>query len=195
MTIRTVCRQVFKCLEQGSTDLRYTSFVAFDLETTGLSPSSGARVIEIGAVGIENGVITGEFTGLVSIPGNIPPYTSLIHGITDDMLIGQPKPEDIFPRFREFIGDKPLIAHNVRFDAGFLRYEFGRLGLGLSNPGICTLEMSRRLLPALPNHKLETVARYLLGNLPKGTRLHRAMDDARLVAQIWTKMMSSEGLK
>jgi DNA polymerase III subunit epsilon len=160
-------------------------FVVVDVETTGLSPRRRDRVIEIGAVAIEDGSFAAEFQTLIQVPRDIPWQATLIHGITDEMLAGQPAPEDVFPALKEFIGESILIAHNAPFDLAFLRYEFDLLGFPLNNRSICTLKLARRRLPHLSNHRLETVARHVLGGLPHGGRLHRALDDARLTAQIW----------
>ena len=162
--------------------------VVLDLETTGFSPHRGDRVIEIGAVGVASGEIVAEFQSLIRVPMAIPWQASRVHGITDAMLAGQPLPEEIYPELNDFIGGSTIVAHNARFDLTFLRYELGRLGLGLNNRHHCTLEMARRQLPHLPNHRLETVARHLLGLLPTEIRLHRALDDARLTARVWMAM-------
>ena len=111
-----------------------------------------------------------------------------IHGITPTMLHGQPPPAVVFASLRTFIGQAALAAHNVRFDLSFLRNEFGRLGWPLPNRAICTLETCRRRLHMLPDYRLETVARRLLGPLPQDTRLHRALGDARLVARVWVAL-------
>jgi DNA polymerase-3 subunit epsilon len=162
--------------------------VVLDLETTGFSPHRGDRVIEIGAVAVICGVVVAEFQSLIRVPRAIPWQASRVHGITDEMLAGQPSPEEIFPEFCDFIGGSTLVAHNARFDLSFLRYELRLLGLGLNNNHLCTLELARRRLPHLPDHRLETVARHLLGQLPAETRLHRALDDARLAARVWMAM-------
>lgn len=167
--------------------------VAIDVETTGLSPARGDRVIEVGAVAIEGGEIVGEFVSLVAAGRPIPHHVSRIHGITDEMLRGQPRPEEVYPPLRAFIGGGTLVAHNARFDLAFLRHEFGRLGLGLDNRAVCTLVMARRRLSHLADHRLETVARHLLGSLPGAGRLHRALDDARLTARVWAAMTGSAG--
>ena len=159
--------------------------VVFDVETTGLSPMRGHRIIEIGAVRLEKGTITTSFHSLIACGRPISKGAQRVHGITGDMLSGRPPPEGVFVDFRAFIGKSVLVAHNTRFDRSFLRNEFGRLGWGLPNRMMCTLKRSRRRLPELPNFRLETVARYLLGDLPKDIRLHRALDDARLVARVW----------
>lgn len=161
------------------------SCVVVDVETTGLSPRWGDRVIEIGAVVLENNAVVAEFSTLVQAPREIPYQVSQINGITNEMLVGQPLPEEVFPAFHDFIAESVLIAHNARFDMSFLRQEFDRLGLAFANRTACTLEMSRQHFPRLPNHKLETVARHVLGGLPSAAQLHRALVDARLTAQLW----------
>lgn len=165
-------------------------YVIFDVETTGLFPRRGDRVIEIGAVLIVKGEICEEFHSLINVPKRITKGAQRLHGITNEMLEGQPGPEQVFPEFRKFIEDATLVAHNARFDMAFLRSEFHRLGVGLSNPRICTLEMSRRLYPGLPEHTLTSVYRFLFGELPEDIQMHRALSDARMAAEIWLKIAS-----
>jgi DNA polymerase-3 subunit epsilon len=105
------------------------------------------------------------------------------------MLFGQPAPEEIFPDFYKYISESTLVAHNAAFDISFLRYEFSRLGLGINNGYLCTMKMSRRRFPMLPNHKLETVAKHILGGLPPEINRHRALDDAKLTAMVWLEMI------
>lgn len=156
-----------------------------DVETTGLSPAHGHRVIEIGAVAIENCKIVEEFHSLISPGRRISPAALEVHGISDEMLIGQPTPESVFPRFHRFISGSLLVAHNAEFDMGFIRQEFCRLGLSMCSPVVCTLNLSRRFCRGLSSYGLETVARHLLGRLPYDRQSHRALDDARTVAQVW----------
>jgi DNA polymerase III subunit epsilon len=162
--------------------------VVVDCETTGLWPRRGHRVIEIGAVAIEQGAVTEEFTTLIDAGVPIPLEVQAIHGITAEMLEGQPTPEEILPRFWAFIADSILIAHNAAFDVRFLRHEFARLGMALPHRYACTLEMSRRLLPRLPDHTLETVYTHLCPDAAFLRQNHRALDDARMTAQIWLRM-------
>ncbi len=164
--------------------------IVIDLETTGFLPQRGDRVIEIGAVVVERGELVDEFQTLIQVPRSIPRQAFRVHGITDQMLAGQPLPEEVFPALLDFIGGNVLVAHNARFDLPFLRHEFGRLGLGFPNRHVCTLELARRRLPRLPDHRLATVARHLLGDLPDDLRLHRALDDARLTARVWLAMVT-----
>lgn len=162
--------------------------VVVDVETTGLSPGYGDRVIEVGAVALEEDEIVSEFSSLIRVEKNIPRHVSKIHGITNGMLIGQPLPEGVYPSFGDFIGGALLVAHNARFDVAFLRHEFGRQGLAFDNRSVCTLELARRRLPQLSNHRLETVYRHLFGALPEGASRHRALDDARLTARVWGEL-------
>jgi len=142
---------------------RQERYVVLDVETTGLSPWKGDRVIEIGAVAIEGGDLMDEFSTLIQAPRAIPFSASQIHGITDEMLIGQPTPEEVFPALDAFIRDSILVAHNAQFDLAFLRREYELLGIRFSQRHICTLEMSRNRFPHLRNHKLETVYRHIIG--------------------------------
>jgi DNA polymerase-3 subunit epsilon len=162
--------------------------VVIDLETTGLSPRQGHRVIEIGAVAVENGAVVGEFTTLIDAGVPVPPVVQAIHGITDDMLAGQPPPEEVLPLFRAFIENSILVAHNAAFDIRFLRHEFARLGMGLPHPHVCTLEMSRLRFPRLIDRTLETVYLHLFPDAGLHRQNHRALDDARMTAKIWLKM-------
>jgi DNA polymerase-3 subunit epsilon len=168
-------------------------YVVLDLETTGLSPIGGARIVEIGAVAIEYGGRVEEFHSFINPRKHVPLIVQRINGITDEMLIDKPKTCDVMPRFQEFIRDSILIAHNAHFDLKFLRYEFSRLNLAFDNNFICTLQMSRRHYPCLPNHRLETVYRYLCGEFPKGLQRHRALGDARLTAEVWMAIIASRG--
>jgi DNA polymerase III subunit epsilon len=164
------------------------NLVFIDVETTGLDPRKGHRIIEVGAIAMESNQVISEFQSLIQVNYPIPRHVSKIHGITNDMLFDQPTPEQVYPEVKNFISDSLLVAHNAKFDIGFLRSEFNRLNLRINNQSICTLEMSRRRYPRLPNYKLETIYRRLVGSLPMGTQRHRALDDARMVAAIWMAM-------
>ncbi|GAM08783.1 DNA polymerase III PolC-type [Geobacter sp. OR-1] len=159
--------------------------VIVDVETTGMSTKNGGRVIEIGAVAVEGGEIVAELTSLVNTETPIHWGAQRVHGISAAMLRGKPAPEDVWPSFIEFFADSPMVAHNAPFDSGFVRHELSLIGLFLPNTWHCTVRLARKRLPHLPNHRLETVARHLLGDIPADCRLHRALDDARITAQVW----------
>lgn len=173
-------------------DGSHDRFVVIDVETTGLSPWRGHRVIEIGAVAVEAGKIADEFHRLICTGRRVPRSAMRVHGLSDAQLQGEPSPEDVYPELRRFLAGSPLVAHNIRFDMGFLRCEFARLGIGLPNRGYCTLRLCRRRLPRLPDYRLETVARHLFGELDPGVCLHRALADARLTARVWMALQAGQ---
>ncbi len=164
--------------------------VIVDVETTGLSTANGGRVIEIGAVAVEDGAIVAELGTLIQVSAPIHYGAQRVHGISSAMLRGKPTPAQVWPQFAEFIGSSPLVAHNSSFDSAFIRHEFALLGQHLPNPWHCTVRLARKRLSHLPNHKLETVARHLLGDLPTDCRLHRALDDARITARVWLALLN-----
>lgn len=159
--------------------------VFFDLETTGLHPERGDRVIEIGAIKVSAGNEIEVFQSLIHTDRRISRAARSIHGIQSDMLKGMPSAEAVFRTFFAFIGQGLLVAHNARFDIGFLRREFRRCGLGLSNPCECTLRLSRRVYPWLASYSLAAVYRHLCGYSLQGIFPHRALHDAYLTAAIW----------
>ncbi|MBM4312310.1 MAG: 3'-5' exonuclease [Deltaproteobacteria bacterium] len=169
--------------------------VIIDLETTGLSPRHGHRVIEIGAVAVEQGVIVEEFSTLIDTGVPIPPAVQAIHGITDEMVEGKPPPEEVFPRFYAFIAGGILVAHNAAFDIRFLRHEFARLKMNLPHHHICTLELSRLRFPRLMDHTLETIYLHLFPDADFIRQNHRALDDARMTAKIWMMLTGGTWIK
>lgn len=165
-----------------------TDFVVFDLETTG-AKCPPCRVTEIGAYRIENGQIVGEFQTLVNPETSIPPFIVALTGITDAMVRNAPKFSEVIPDFLDFIGDAVLVAHNAHFDIRFLNNEIGRIydGYRVANPHLCTVQLSRKLLPQIENHRLHTVADYYSINIENR---HRAGDDAFATAKIFVNLLN-----
>jgi len=159
-------------------------FVAFDLETTGLSAKND-RIIEIGAVLMENGQELDRFQTFVDPEMRLQKDTIDLTGITDDMLKGAPKLETVLPKFLEFVGDRVLVAHNADFDTGFIRVACERLGYPYQYTSVDTLVMAQNLLPQLNKFKLDMVANAL--NLPEFNH-HRAADDAVTCGLIAAKL-------
>ncbi len=186
--MRPIYRSGMSPITNGNPPNLICRHVVVDLETTGLSPRQGHRIIEIGAVAVEGGAIADEFTMLVDAGVPIPLTVQAIHGITAEMLEGQPNTEEALRRFSVFMGDSPLIAHNAAFEITFLRHEFARLKMGFPNRHVCTLEMSRSRLPRLPDYTLETVYLHLFPDADFLRQSHRALNDARMTARIWIAM-------
>ena len=158
-------------------------FIAIDIETTGLSPLTSS-IIEIGAVKIERGQITETFNELINPGFSISNFTTELTGITNDMLTGMPDLATIMPKFLDFVGDFPVIAHNAEFDCGFIKFNCEKMGLSFTNTSIDTLELCKNVLPDLKKFKLDIVAKRL--NINMGSH-HRAFDDARTCGLIFLK--------
>lgn len=161
-------------------------FVVFDIETTGLSPSVD-RITEIGAVAVENGAVTGTFQTFVNPGMPIPQKIVALTGITDEMVAGAPGEAEAVAAFLEFAGSVPLVAHNANFDCGFIRVAARRAKLSFENTYIDTVPICRSLFPELKSVKLDLVAAHLgLGRFNH----HRADEDARVLAGIFTALLS-----
>jgi DNA polymerase III subunit epsilon len=161
-------------------------YVAFDLETTGLSAESD-RIVEIGAVRFDaSGEILGEFERLVNPLRPSGPRARAVHGISDAELALAETAEVVLPEFLGFLGDPSrttLMAHNASFDAGFLGRELARLGRPMPGHAVVdTLAMARKRWPKLGGHKLDFLANRL-GLDPLGP--HRALADSRRVRGLW----------
>ena len=170
----------------GSQDLSFDQeFVAFDLETTGLS-SRTDRIIEIGAVVMKNGQEVDRFQTFVDPERKLERKIVDLTGITDEMLVGAPKIEEVLPKFLEFIDGRVLVAHNSDFDTGFIRAECQRLGYAYNFTAADTLILSQNLLPQLGKFKLNLVSNAL--NLPDFNH-HRAGDDALTCGLIMARLM------
>lgn len=158
--------------------------VVLDFETTGLSPNVH-RIIEVGAVRVKNKCVTDRYVQLMYPGRPISSFISRFTGITNQMLKGQPKPEQVMPKLKSFIGQRPIVAHNASFDKRFLLAEMARAGIQVTNPFLCTLLLARRLVPELPDFKLATLTHHY-GIENKSA--HRALADAEATAEIWTQL-------
>lgn len=161
-------------------------YVAIDLETTGHSPESSDKIIEIGLVVIENNEIVDEYSTLFNPEREIPPFISNLTGIMDEDVINAPlfaeKAQDIVDIFN----NSYLVAHNVPFDLGFLNKQLTNIGLNeLTNPIIDTVEFARILLPQSPGFKLSQLADYL--NI-QHNEPHRALSDAYVTSKLLLKL-------
>lgn len=162
-----------------------TEFVAFDIETTGLNAVND-RMTEIGAVIFSGGDIKKEFNTFVNPGMHIPEDITKLTGITDSDVAGAPDEKTAMEMFLDFVGGRPIIAHNADFDTGFMAAASKRSGLKFSPSYLDTLALSQALLPELKRFKLDTVSNHL--KLPKFNH-HRASDDAMVVARIMEKFL------
>ncbi len=160
--------------------------IAIDLETTGLSPLVD-KIIEIGAIKITK-IRSEIFETLINPEIPIPPHTTDIHGITDEMVKDAPKINDVLNEFADFVGDLPIVAHNAKFDLGFIVQNLQKLNIPLSTSKVyCSVKLSRTTHPEMENHKLKTLVKE--HNIPLVNH-HRAVDDAYAGLRVFI-----EGLK
>jgi len=164
------------------------SIVVLDFETTGLSPDQGDRAIEIGAVKLENGVITDRFQALMNPGRRINSFIENYTGINNRMLAVAPSCAKVMADFSDFIGNSNLLAHNASFDARFLEAELARLNRQVIGEFTCSLLVSRRIYQDAPNHKLGTLINYK--NIAVDGDFHRALFDAEMTAELWLVMLS-----
>jgi DNA polymerase-3 subunit epsilon len=157
--------------------------VMLDFETTGLSPESGDRITEVAALRIAGGEIVERYVSLVNCGVRIPSFITSLTGITQQMVDSAPPAHDVGPELIDFIGGDTLAAHNASFDEKFLKAEGARLGHDCRHAGlVCSVKLSRRVLPGMPSYKLGELARSL-GIAFRGTA-HRAEADAEVAANL-----------
>ena len=172
-------------LDQPLSNLVYT---VFDTETTGLEPSNGDEIIQIGALRILNGRLLHQehFDQLVDPRCHLKAASVAIHGITDSMLMGQPTVDLVLPAFHEFCADTVLVGHNVAFDMRFLELKEASLGLRFDQPVLDTLLLSAVAHPNQQSHSLEAIMQRL--GIDVGQR-HNALADATATAQVFMRLL------
>jgi DNA polymerase-3 subunit epsilon len=164
------------------------TIAVIDFETTGLSPSQGARATEIAAVLVQGGQIVGRFQSLMNTGAWVPPFIEHLTGITNQMLHAAPPARAVMREVAQFTKGYPLVAHNAAFDRGFWQAELARAECepDAAHAFACTLLLSRRLYPHADNHRLGTLAK--LHALPSAGRAHRALADAEVTAHLLLRM-------
>ena len=171
--------------ERPLSELVYT---VFDTETTGLNPSGGDEIIQIGAARVVNGRLLRQesFEQLVDPGRDIPAAGIPIHGITPDMVVGQPRIDEVLPAFHQFAQDTVLVAHNAAFDMKFLQLLEPRTGLRFQQPVLDTLLLSAVVHPHQESHRLEAIAeRFGITVLGR----HTALGDALVTAEVLLKLI------
>ncbi|WP_150430213.1 exonuclease domain-containing protein [Dechloromonas sp. CZR5] len=172
-------------LDRKLSELTYT---VFDTETTGLEPSNGDEIIQVGAARIVNNRLLRQETFNQIVDPEIPlkPESIPIHGITEDMVRGQPNIDVVLPAFHEFCEDTVLIAHNAAFDMRFLQLKEERTGIRFTQPVLDTLLLSAVVHPNQESHKLDVILERL--GIAIGTR-HNALEDALATGEVFLKLV------
>jgi DNA polymerase-3 subunit epsilon len=160
----------------------------FDTETTGLNPSEGDEIIQIGATRIVNGKLRRQecFEQLVDPQRDIPAASIPIHGIEPQMVVGQPTIDKVLPAFHAFAHDTVLVAHNAAFDMRFLQLKEARTGIVFDQPVLDTLLLSALVHPQQESHRLEAIAERF--DVPVLGR-HTALGDAMVTAEVFVKLI------
>lgn len=164
--------------------------IFLDLETTG-SSAERDRVTEVGLVEVKHGQVLEEWSTLINPGVPIPPMIQSLTGIHDDMVARAPSFADISHELLNRIDGKLLVAHNARFDYGFLRHEFERIGISYTSRVLCTVKLSRRLYPHHQRHNLDTL---MIRHGINCDARHRALGDARVLwqlAQCWYRELDA----
>jgi DNA polymerase-3 subunit epsilon len=172
-------------LDRPLSELAYT---VFDTETTGLEPSKGDEIIQIGAARIINNRLLRQevFNELVDPECPLKPESIPIHGISEDMLLGKPNIDVVLPGFYAFCEDTVLIAHNAAFDMRFLQRKEGRTGIRFAQPVLDTLLLSAVVHPNQESHKLDVILERL--GIQIGSR-HNALEDALATGEVFLKLV------
>lgn len=161
-----------------------TSFVCFDIETTGLNPRTD-KVIEIGAVKVKEKKIVGYFSELINPGVKLSPLITNLTGISDDMLKNAESEELVIQKFIDFAEDYVVIGHNILFDYSFIKTAAGKIHSGFEKKGIDTLELCRKLHGNLKSRSLESMCRYYNIN---NEHAHRAYEDAKATVMLYVNM-------
>jgi len=186
----------FKIIENNTVELQQDDsqsllkdldFVVVDVEATGAKTPPN-RLIELGAYRIRGGRIVDKFLSLVNPEIPIPRFVASLTGISNEMVKTAPVFASVATQWLDFVSDSVLVAHNAPFDTSFLNHEISRVypGHRMINPHLCTVRLSRRALPDLSNHRLDTIASHF--SIPIASR-HRAGSDALATAEIFLLLL------
>jgi len=168
-------------------ELDALTYAVVDVETTGGSPDRGHRITEIAVVEISDGMISEDFQTLVNPGRKIPPRTSEMTGITDEMVENAPFFEEVADDLFEWLEGRVFVAHNVSFDWRFVSSQLGdAIGYVPQGPRLCTVQLARRLAPGLRRRNLDSVAKHF--GIPIHSR-HRAYGDALATARVLLRLL------
>lgn len=163
--------------------------IVLDTETTGFSPKSGHKIVEIGCVELINQIATGEtYHQYVNPERDVPEDAFAVHGLSEEFLSDKPNFAAVADGFMDFIGDARLVIHNAEFDLGFLNWELGSLGRESLETGRVTdtVRLARRKFPGAPASLDALCRRFDIDN--SNRQLHGALLDARLLADVYLEL-------
>jgi DNA polymerase-3 subunit epsilon len=161
--------------------------VVLDFETTGLQPAHD-RTIEVAATLMVDHQPVATFCRLMHPGFALPSFITSLTGITDQMLRGQPRPEEVMPSLQKFVRGLPIVAHNASFDRAFLQAELARAGLRAESEFLCTMRLARRLAPGLPSYRLDALVDALQVRAPSARQFHRSLADVNHTVAIWQNL-------
>ena len=161
--------------------------VVLDFETTGLQPARD-RTIEVAATLMVDHRPVDTFCRLMHPGFSLPSFITSLTGITDQMLRGQPRPEEVMPSLQKFVRGLPIVAHNASFDRAFLQAELARAGLRAESEFLCTMRLARRLAPGLPSYRLDALVDALQVRAPSARQFHRSLADVNHTVAIWQNL-------
>lgn len=162
------------------------TFVCIDLETTGLQPKYD-KIIEIGAVRVDEGAVTGEWESLVNPERELEERIVELTGIRDEQLVGAKKIAEVLPDLLAFMGERPLLGHSLHFDFAFLKRAAVGEKLTFERQGIDTLKIARKYLKELESRSLGALCKHY--GIPH--KAHRALDDARATTALYGKLVEA----
>jgi len=175
-------------VDRAQLNISPDSPVAFvDIETTGCTPGMH-RIIDVAVIGAQGDTVDFEWQSLVNPGVRVPAGITALTGIDNDMLADAPPFERVAKELRERLEGRVFIAHNVRFDYGFIRREFALLGTAWRRPNLCTVRLSRALYPEMPRHNLDAVMERHDIHIENR---HRAMPDAQALLAFWRKLRAA----
>lgn len=162
----------------------YDTYVSIDLETTGLNPKRD-RIIEIGAIRVEQGQIVEEFSTFVDPGRKLEERITELTGIRDEDLADAPQLDEVFPKLLEFMGELPLLGHSILFDYSFLKKAAVDRKITFERSAVDTLQVARKYLQELPHRNLGYLCQYY--EIPH--HAHRALEDAKATDRLFRKLV------
>ena len=165
--------------------IKNNNLVVFDLETTGLEYSAGAKILEIGAIKVENGQMTDKFECFVNPEMKIPKDATAVHGIKDEDVKDAYNYQKVLRDFYKFTRDRYLVGYNVEFDYGFIKFYGKKCGYNFDNQRIDVLKMATKNVKGITRFKLGIVADALGISLENA---HRAINDTRATVDVFLKL-------